>query len=119
MCYVDDVLAITHDTVKTMDGVRRSFTLKNDKSEEPETCLGASLKKMATADGVECWTMSSKKYRKAAVQNVESTLDAHGRRLPSKCRDPLKSVYHPELDTTPELKADGVHQYQDLIGVLR
>ena len=101
LCYVDDVLAISHDPMKTMNGVRRSFTLKGNKVEEPETYLGASLAKMATADGVECWTMSSEKYCKAAVHNVESTLNAHGRRLPSKCRAPLKLGYRPELDTTP------------------
>ena len=74
---------------------------------------------METADSVEFWTMSSKTYCKAAVHNVESTLNARGRRLSSKCRDPLKSGYRPELDTTPELKAGGVQQYQALIGVLR
>ena len=81
--------------MKTMDGFRRSFTLKNVKAEEPETYLGASLANMATADGVECWTMSSEKYCKAAVQNVESTLNAHVRRLLSKCRAPLKLGYRP------------------------
>ena len=109
LCYVDDVLAISHDPMKKMDGVRRSFTLNNDKAEEPETYLGSSLENMATADGVEFWTMSSEKYCKAAVQNIELTLNAHCRRLPSKCRAPLKLGYRPELNTTPELKADGVH----------
>ena len=87
--------------MKTMDGFRRSFTLKNVKAEEHETYLGASLANMATADGVECWTMSSEKYCKAAVQNVESTLNAHGRILPSKCSAMLKYGYRPELYTTP------------------
>ena len=95
LCYVDNVLAISHDPMKAIDGFRRSFTLKDNKAEEPETYLAASLEKMATDAGVDCWTMSSEKYCKAAVQNVESTLNAHGRRLPSKCRAPLKSGYRP------------------------
>ena len=101
MCYVENVITISHDPMKTMDGVRRSFKLKNNKSEEHETYLGASLAKMETANGVECWTMSSEKYCNAAVQNVESTLNAHGRILPSKCSAMLKYGYRPELYTTP------------------
>ena len=31
LCYVDDVLEISHDPMKTIDVVRRCFTLKNDK----------------------------------------------------------------------------------------
>ena len=39
--------------------------------------------------------------------------------MPSKCGAPLKLGYHPEEDDSPELKADGVQYYQELIGVLR
>ena len=31
---------------------------------------------------------------------------------------PLTYGYHPELDVTPELKADGLQRYQELIGIL-
>ena len=37
LCYVDDVIEISHDPMKTIDVVRRCFTLKNDKAEYPET----------------------------------------------------------------------------------
>ena len=63
--------------------------------------------------------MSSEKYVKAAVENVESELQKTGQRLPAKCRTPLSSNYRPELDTSVELKADGVQRYQDMIGLLR
>ena len=39
-------------------------------------------------------------------------------RLPTKCGTPLKSGYQPELDTSPELKQDGLQRYQELIGML-
>lgn len=63
--------------------------------------------------------MSSEKYCKAAVQNVEEKLAREHKRLPSRCVTPLKHGYQPELDTSPELKADGLQYYQELIGVLR
>ena len=119
LCYVDDVLCISHDPMRTMKGVQSSFKLKDDKIEEPEDYQGAGLSKMITADGTECWSMSSEKYCRAAVVNVENKLSHEGKRLPSKCGTPLMSVYRPELDESPELKADGVQYYQELIGVLR
>ena len=75
LCYFDDVLSVSHDPMKTMNGIRANFTLKDDKVEKPDICLGASLDKMSTADGVECWTMSPEKYCKAAVHNVKKVLN--------------------------------------------
>ena len=43
LCYVDDVLSISHDLMKTMNGIRANFTLKDDKVEKPDIYLGASL----------------------------------------------------------------------------
>ena len=53
LCYVDDVLSISHDPMKTMNGIRVNFTLKDNKVEKPNIYLGALLKKMARSDGVE------------------------------------------------------------------
>jgi hypothetical protein len=50
LCYVDDVLCMSHDAMKTMKGIQRSFKLKDDKIEEPDTYLGAGLSKMTTAN---------------------------------------------------------------------
>ena len=63
--------------------------------------------------------MSSDKYCKAAVDNVEKMLAEKGKRLPNKCVTPLKSGYRPEEDVSQELGADGLQAYQELIGVLR
>jgi hypothetical protein len=41
-----------------------------------------------------------------------------GLRLPTKCYTPLASDYHPELETSAELKSDGIQIYQEFIGVL-
>ena len=71
LCYVDDVLSISHEPQKKMDGIKKTFMLKNDKIEEPENYLGANISKMTTADGRVFWTMSSDQYCKAAVANVE------------------------------------------------
>ena len=36
LCYVDDVLSISHDAMKTMKGIHHKFKLKDDKIMEPD-----------------------------------------------------------------------------------
>ena len=118
LCYVDDILAISMDPEATLKGLQVTFKLKDDKIEEPAMHLGAQLGRM-TIDGINCWTMSAEKYVLASVKNVEETLAKKGLRLPTKCYTPLPADYRPELDTSAELKGDGVQYYQELIGILR
>ena len=63
--------------------------------------------------------MSPKQYVKAAVTNVEEGLARSGKRLPSKCVTPLSSNYAPWLEYSPELIADSVQRYQELVSQLR
>jgi hypothetical protein len=76
-----------------MKGIQRSFKLKNDKIEEPNTYFGAGLSKMTTANGTVCWSMLLEAYCKAAVKNVEQKLSKDGKRLLSKCDTPMKLAY--------------------------
>ena len=64
LCYVDDVLSISDEPLKTMKGIQRTFKLKDDKIAEPEDHLGASLDQMMISDGSNCWSMSLEKYVK-------------------------------------------------------
>ena len=118
LCNVDDLLAISEDATKVLQGIQTVFKFKDDKIVQPEVYLGAQLNTM-TADGFDGWTMSSQKYAKAAIDNVEEVLGRNDQRLPTKCGTPLKSGYRPELDTSQELKQDGLQRYQELIGMLR
>lgn len=119
LCYVDDVLSISHQPEKTLKGIQSKFKLKDDKMEEPEIYLGAELSRMDNLEGESCWAMSSDKYCAAMVKNVEVSLEKKGLRLPSRCITPLSHGYKPELDSTGELKADELQSYQEMIGSLR
>ena len=118
LCYVDDLLAISHDAQLVLKSVQDTFKFKDDKIDKPDIYLGAQLDKMSV-DGFEGWTMSSEKYVKSAIENIEQTLAGSNQRLPTKCRTPLSSGYRPELDTSPELKDEGLQRYQELISILR
>ena len=78
LCYVDDVLAITHKPMETIEGIKGVFKLKVNKSEPPEIYLGAALQKVDTSNGGKCWAMSSEKYVRAAVKNLEERLGTNG-----------------------------------------
>ena len=118
LCYVDDILSVSHDPHSTLIALTTTFKLKDDKIEPPEIYLGAQLGKM-TVGNVECWTMSADKYVNESVKNVEEGLKKLGLRLPTKVNTPLPSDYRSELETSAELKSDGIQMYQELIGVLR
>ena len=118
LVYVDDILCISHDPKATMTGLQTTFKLKDDKVEKPEMYLGAELCERVL-NGIECWTMSSEKYVKAAVVAVEAHLDKSGQRLPTRCTTVMKADYRPELDVTAELNAAGTRYFQELVGILR
>ena len=119
LCYVDDLLCIHEDPNIALKQIQAKFKLKDDKMDPPDTYLGGDLSKMDNIQGEECWAMSSDRYCAAMVNNVEETLKKKGLRLPSKSNAPLSHGYKPELDSTGELKADGVQWYQEIIGCLR
>ena len=118
LCYVDDLLAMSQKSDEILKSVQHVFKLKDDKIKPPDMYLGAQLGTMEF-DGVEGWYISSEKYVRAALENIEKSLAEKNQRLPLKVKTPLQYKYRPEEDTSPELKADGLQRYQELIGILR
>ena len=88
MCYVNDILSVSHDVKSILQSLQGQFKLKGDKIEPPDMFLGTQLGTMQVK-GNEGWFMSSEKYVKSAIQNIEETLQKTGQRLPSKCKTPL------------------------------
>ena len=83
LCYVNDVLSISHDAMKMMKGIQHKFNLKDDKIAEPENYLGTGLSKMMAVNGRKCWSMLPEKYCKADVVNIEQKLNEECNRLPT------------------------------------
>jgi hypothetical protein len=63
--------------------------------------------------------MSSEKYVKEAIHNVELELAKNNQRLPTKVSTPFSSNYRPELDISSMLNPSQTNYYQQIIGVLR
>ena len=114
---MDNILVISHKAKDALNAVQAIFKLEDDKIEPPDMYLGATLSVMED-DGVRGWCMTSDKYVKAAVENVEQELARVNQGLPSKCKTPMTARYRPVRDVSAELTSVGVQRYQELIGVL-
>ena len=91
LCYVDDILCISHDPMRTMLRIKEKFALKNDEVKTPTDYLGGTLALMKNDMGIPCWSQSSDKYVQAAIANVETKLKASNRvlRSPKHCTAPF------------------------------
>ena len=84
LCYVDDVLAISDIPMRTMDSIINVFKLKDDKAEVPDMYLGATLCQIETETGTKCCSVSSEKYVKTEIDNLESKLGKSDMHLTKK-----------------------------------
>ena len=118
LMYVDDILVISVSAMEILQDMQSHIKFKNDKIETPDGYLGAKLE-MKSLNGRDVWTITSVSYVKAAIANVERTVQGKRWKLPTRVQTPMVSSYLPELDETPELEKDDIQYYQELIGVLR
>ena len=119
LCYVANVLAISTDPMKNIDGIKQVFKLKVDKAETPDMYLVASLQTFYTASNKTCWAMSSENYSRVVVINVEERLSKSECRLPLKCDTPMATTYNLVKDVNKELNVDILQAYQEMIRILR
>lgn len=88
----------------------------------PTEYLGAEIRPYTINPGLEpklCWSMSSDKYVKRAVSDVQRSLDEVGQQLKTKVTTPMSTGYRPELDASAELDDRRANYFQGLIGILR
>jgi hypothetical protein len=123
LVYTDDLLVVDHEPKVIMDYMASRYTLKPGSVMEPTVYLGAQVSKYyidgATNPEKPRWAMSSEKYVKQAVADVETELEKIDQCLPTKVTTPVSQGYRPELDQSRELDAKRGQYYQSLIGVLR
>ena len=74
LCYVDNVMVISHEPGQTIDGIQAVFKSKGNKAATPDMYLSVTLEKKPNSKGVNCWRISPEKYIKAAIENVELKL---------------------------------------------
>ena len=118
LVYVDDILAISEKATDVMKEIQEKFKFKKNNISPPEIYLGGRLERKPL-NGRNVWTLTSKDYVKAIINNIEIRLKQTGDKLSSKAITPMIQDYKPELDTSDELDKHGITMYQELIGELR
>lgn len=118
LVYVDDIFAISHQPKHTLEQIQVEFKFKNDEIAPPDMYLGSKLE-FKLFNGIKCWTMSSDKYVKAAIDNVETKLKSQDKRLPKRAETPMILSYRPEEDISAEIQGTDHTYFQELIGILR
>ena len=119
LLYVDDVLAISHDSEITIREIDKFFPMKDGSVGDPDIYLGAKLRKVNLNNGVWAWSLSPSKYVQEAVKNTEKHVrDKGNMTLPKRATAPWPSNYVAELDTSAELSPEWANYYQSLVGAL-
>ena len=77
MCYVDDIFSISLEAKSILRSLQGQYKPKGDKIEPLDMYLGAPLGTMQV-EGNDGWFMSSEKYVKSAIQNIEEMLQTMG-----------------------------------------
>ena len=118
LCYVDNVLVISHDPKSVMQHLEAKYTLKESSVKEQDKYFGAQIRKFILPIGEETWAMSSNLYVSRAIADVERELEQSNQTLRPRVSTPMSTGYRPKLDQSPELDAQRANYYQGLIGVL-
>ena len=122
LIYVDDILHLSHDPDVAINALRGMYELKEGSVGPPTRYLGANVERVQLSDGRETWAMSSKDYITSAISNVESLRKMDGEpplKVYGDCKRPYPKDYRPEIDASDELDDQGIHWFQELIGILR
>jgi hypothetical protein len=89
---------------------------------QPTQYLGAQIGRYTVPEDPDKpkWFLSSEKYVKEAIRNVQSWLELHKLAIfKSKAPSVLPSGYRPEIDDLELCGSKLAHYYQQQIGVLR
>lgn len=92
LCYVDDILCISHDACQPIDEIWKTLKFKGDKGVEPEFYLGATLKKKKL-NGKDMWALTSQDCLQNAIKTIEVQLAKKGKKLPACATTPMSSRY--------------------------
>ena len=124
LVYIDDILCVSHDPRSIMNDLEKRYTIKPESIKDPDEYLGSEIRHYTIPDTDDPenkprWAMSSDKYVKRAISEIETELSKVGQKLQTRVSTPLATGYRPEIDSSPELDPRRANYYQGLIGILR
>ena len=122
LIHTDDLLAVSKKPLEILNCIDQHYILKPSSIGKPTQYLGSQIGEFRLPDQPEKvrWSMSSEKYVKEAIRNVQSWLEEHNLPpLKSKATSVLPTGYRPELDASDYCDEELAHYYMQQVGVLR
>jgi hypothetical protein len=110
--YVDDILVVSKDPMKTIEALRKCYPLKG--VGVPEYYLGGDMFQQRDDSGNTFLATSAKTYIKNVTDKIEKLLDVTLKGYET----PMDPKYHPEIDESELLDGDNVSKYRMLTGAL-
>ena len=109
--YVDDLCIVAIDPRAIVDLLVSKYQYKLKGSGSIEFHLGCDY--FRDADGILCY--APKRYVEKMISTYKEMFGVN----PNEETSPLVKGNHPELDTSKELGAEGIKQYQSMIGAMQ
>jgi hypothetical protein len=109
--YVDDIMMLGKDPQSFFDELTHKYNYKLKGVGTPVYHLGGDFSQ--DKDNTLVWGTTS--YVQKMLKNYEMMFNEK----PKEASSPMVEKDHPELDLSEELDADGIKQYQSLIGALQ
>ena len=121
LVYVENCLAVHHDSGPIMEDLESCYKLKNDINGEPERYLGANVEKYQLEHNGEksYWSMHAYDYVVESCKMVQGCSEKDGRKFKNNREDTMKGNYCPKIDISDELGDNLATQYQQMIGILQ
>jgi hypothetical protein len=104
--HVDDIICVAKDPSIYMAQIEQEFKLR-DLNDKPNYYLGNDLKQLPNGR----YHISTATYTKEMIRKYQADYQTV-----RKETSPMESKYHPEMDESPLLLADGTREYQRIIG---
>ena len=111
LCYVDDVLAISLETMAIISLLDRNVLYNLRGVKEPTEYLRAQVRKHELPNGRTCWDMSSDLYVERAIADVNTELATVNQTLTKRASTSLSGEYRPERDQSFKLDAKKANYY--------
>jgi Reverse transcriptase (RNA-dependent DNA polymerase) len=121
LVFTVDLLCISTNPMQIFTCIDQHYILKPGSIGKPSQYLGAQVSEYCLPGEPEKvrWSLSSEKYVKEAIRNVQNWLTDHNMKsLKTRAPSVLPSGYQPELDATEYCDDELANYYQQQIGVL-
>ena len=124
--HMEDFVMSSHIAEQVVQAIGKNISSKKDNKKNlpygtPDIYIGSQIRRhQELEDDADsfCSAIPGDHYVKNVFPNIQNKLMDHGRELNYKQQSPFISIYHPELNISPDLDQENTYYFQEMIGIL-